>query len=158
MPHYRCTRCRIRLDEAGSRVELIDEGCPICLGPLSAVGQISELVGFRKVGRDDDLADASPSPAAHAPAELGDARLARAMVDALRSVNADDSFDPRPASVDQALGERSPRIRQLPEQPALPDRGRTIRGAGPEHWLLVSPRTPRQAAEDAARTWPEHPR
>jgi hypothetical protein len=127
---------------------------------MSAVGQISELVGFRKVGRDDDLADISPSmAAARAPAELGDARLARAMVDALRSGDADDSFDPRRASVDKALGERSARIQPLGVQPSLRERGRdTIRGAGPEPWLVVSPRTPRQVAEDAARTWPEHPR
>ena len=130
MPHYRCTRCKVRLDEAGSQVELVDEGCPICLGPLSRAGRPSELLGFRKVGRDDDLVQALPSPVGtRAPAELGNARLARALVDELRWVDEEGSLDPR-----------------------------SVSPAGADGPVVASPRTPWQVAQDAVDTWPERPR
>jgi hypothetical protein len=101
VPHYRCTRCKVRLDEAGSQVALVDEGCPICLGPLSHVSRLSELVGFRKVGRDDDLVRALPAPAIErAPAELGNARLARALVHELGWVDEEGSVGPRSDGAD----------------------------------------------------------
>jgi hypothetical protein len=76
----------VRLDQADTGVEVIDDGCPICLGPLSRVTQLSELVGLRKVGLDDDLVAASTyAGPTRAPAELRDARLARAIVDVLQS-------------------------------------------------------------------------
>lgn len=82
MPHYRCTGCKVRLDQA--EVEVVEDGCPICLGPLTRVDQLSELVGLRKVGPDDDLVAASTySAPTRVPAELRKARLARAIVDAL---------------------------------------------------------------------------
>jgi hypothetical protein len=123
-------RCKVRLDEKGSRVEQVDEGCPICLGPLSSVRHLSELVGLRKIGRDDDLTQPSPASAsARAPAELGNARVARALVDALRWVDEDGSFDPRGVSP-----------------------------AGRDGPVAASPTMPWQVAEDAADTWPERPR
>jgi hypothetical protein len=88
VPHYRCAGCKVRLDQADIGVEVVDDGCPICLGPLSPVTRLSELVGLRKVGPDDDLVAASTFPApARAPAELRKVRMARAIVDALQSVD-----------------------------------------------------------------------
>ncbi|MDX6669034.1 MAG: hypothetical protein QOK04_2414 [Solirubrobacteraceae bacterium] len=88
MPHYRCADCKVRVDQADAGAQLVDDGCPICLGPLTVVTHLSELVGLRKVGPDDDLM-AAPiySASTGAPAELRKVRLARAIVDEMQRVD-----------------------------------------------------------------------
>jgi hypothetical protein len=47
MAHAKCLTCRARIWREGDAAEQLRHLCPGCGGPLDAVGQLSELVGFR---------------------------------------------------------------------------------------------------------------
>jgi hypothetical protein len=47
MAHSKCLTCRARVWREGDAAEQLRHLCPGCGGPLEAVGQLSEIVGFR---------------------------------------------------------------------------------------------------------------
>jgi hypothetical protein len=47
MAHAKCLACKARIWREGDAAEQLRHLCPGCGGPLEAVGQLSEIVGFR---------------------------------------------------------------------------------------------------------------
>jgi hypothetical protein len=82
MPHLKCDACRARVRRTAARTSPV-ELCPLCGGPLQAVTDLTEIVGFRVV-------DAPGSPTSEASA-AGYQRLARSVGEIVAARRAIDS-------------------------------------------------------------------
>jgi hypothetical protein len=60
MPYSKCVACRTRLYSAVVPADRIGDLCPECGGLLEPVGSPSEVVGFRKITRRDEVVDDFP--------------------------------------------------------------------------------------------------
>jgi hypothetical protein len=49
MSHSKCVACKTRLDSSGAPAEMVGELCPSCGGLLEPVGNLIEVVGFRRI-------------------------------------------------------------------------------------------------------------
>ena len=54
MPHYKCSTCRTRLRVSGAVDGRVGDLCPECGSLLEPVGDLAEIVGFRRIVRTDD--------------------------------------------------------------------------------------------------------
>src|SRR5512132_3041943 len=98
MPHFKCVACKLRLDAAVTRADMVGDLCPGCGSLLAPVGDLSEVVGFRLIRTRKAAGDA---PGAHEHAARVDDFLARrrlilaqARLDAQRWIDDGGSFRP----------------------------------------------------------------
>jgi hypothetical protein len=90
---FKCVDCGIRLRTHGGATG--QEPCPGCGAPLNAVEELSELVGFRAVGRPVEGLPAERFGDRVSPlADRRDAEVARLRVAVERWLDEGGSFDP----------------------------------------------------------------
>jgi hypothetical protein len=53
MPHFKCIACKTRLYRAPGPDDLVGDLCPGCGCLLEPVGELTEIVGFRRYRTDD---------------------------------------------------------------------------------------------------------
>jgi hypothetical protein len=49
MAHFKCSRCRSRVQRDLPAADAVDQLCPGCGDPLEAVADLSELIGLRSL-------------------------------------------------------------------------------------------------------------
>ena len=64
MPHYKCVACKTRLYCTASPPDAVGDLCPGCGSLLEPVGQLAEVVGFRRIRSREGAADGE-APATH---------------------------------------------------------------------------------------------
>jgi hypothetical protein len=110
MPHFKCVACKLRLDAAESRADMVGDLCPGCGSLLEAVGDLAEIVGFRSIRSRDRPADAGAPGTNERIAERVDdffagrrAILAQARLDAGRWLDDGGGFSPEAVAAAMAL-------------------------------------------------------
>src|SRR5947208_281911 len=108
MPHLKCEACQTRLYRAGSSAGPVHDLCPGCGSALAAVGELAEVVGFRRIGLRDGCAEGA-APGARDPLadRVGDLVARRA---AREAILAEARLDAECWIEDG----RSPRVEALP--------------------------------------------
>jgi len=54
LPHSKCVACRIRCHTEGSPAALLSELCPHCGSSLEPVGDLSSVLGFRRIALSNE--------------------------------------------------------------------------------------------------------
>jgi hypothetical protein len=110
MPHFKCVACKLRLDAAASRADMVGDLCPGCGSLLEPVGELAEIVGFRAIRSRDSAADAGAPRTNERIADRVDdffagrrAILAQARLDAERWLDEGGDFSPEAVAAAMAL-------------------------------------------------------
>src|SRR5437867_7835864 len=84
MPHLKCEACKIRQYRPGSSAVPVHDRCPGCGSPLDPVGELAQVVGFRRIGFHDASAEGG-APGARDPLadRVGDLVVRRAAREAI---------------------------------------------------------------------------
>ena len=100
MVYFKCSACRIRLYGVGSPADSVGDLCPSCGALLDAVGELSEVAGFRSIkSRRIGAPDRHQQIAYHVDAFVsGRKTLAEARDDADRWLGDAGSFRGLPAA------------------------------------------------------------
>ena len=100
MPHLKCVACKARLHGETGRADLVGDLCPGCGSPLEPVGELAEVVGFRRVQRRGSAAQASSGGLQRLADRVGEIRTLpqahekQAPLDASRWLDDGGSFSP----------------------------------------------------------------